>query len=390
MIKEKVCKSVHFFQIELSYVCPSFHAINTLVMFRKNILILFWVLATNVVFANFAPAPSPCDLPAPESVACVEKGPTWLKVEWVSLNLGVQHRIKTYKLIGNVLVSNLLAPAGVMSIVIQGLQPGILYYSTVSAICPDGTDSNNLAYSGPESIILSELVVSGFTPTAFSATCGISTEGQFCTFFDNKAGNFFQIIKLNQPNIKKQFKLSHFEGKLRAQLNDNEGDYRFTLDDVGPNTTGSIFKVSYLNNLIATFELSECFVSNPKVGKIRCLVNFDVNFQIQRLGNGPSGFAPPPPGSIALDRSEQPNSEHYTTASPNPFSESLDVSLGQLAQSQVRLQLFNLNGQVVVDRRFEPGRDYYTLLTLDIAPGFYFLRIEADGEVQTLKVIKSE
>ncbi|MFN0213298.1 MAG: T9SS type A sorting domain-containing protein [Saprospiraceae bacterium] len=78
------------------------------------------------------------------------------------------------------------------------------------------------------------------------------------------------------------------------------------------------------------------------------------------------------------------------SASPNPFSEVLEVFLPASAAQQISLQLFNLSGQKVLDQRFTGGQEQYSLSTEGLSTGFYLLRIEADGEVQTLKVVKSE
>ena len=102
-----------------------------------------------------------------------------------------------------------------------------------------------------------------------------------------------------------------------------------------------------------------------------------------------SDFEPgdPPTG----ERDEQATTlTHPATASPNPFTDQLDVFPSNTAAESITLQLFNLSGQKVLDQQFTGGQEQYSLSTEGLATGFYFLRIEADGEVQTLKVIKSE
>ncbi len=113
------------------------------------------------------------------------------------------------------------------------------------------------------------------------------------------------------------------------------------------------------------------------------------NFQIVRVV--PSGLSKPPK-SISGERDDSYSELQplVAFAAPNPFSEILDVYLEQNTAEQVNLQLFNLSGQKVLDRQFAGGQEQYSLPTADLSPGFYMLRIEADGEVQTLKVIKSE
>ena len=80
----------------------------------------------------------------------------------------------------------------------------------------------------------------------------------------------------------------------------------------------------------------------------------------------------------------------FASAAPNPFSETLDIYPNYPDAEIVHVQLFNLSGQKVLDQQFAGGEEQYTLSTATLANGFYLLRIEADGETQTLKVVKSE
>ncbi|MBC7776388.1 MAG: T9SS type A sorting domain-containing protein, partial [Phycisphaerae bacterium] len=75
---------------------------------------------------------------------------------------------------------------------------------------------------------------------------------------------------------------------------------------------------------------------------------------------------------------------------PNPFSELLDIFPGNPTAESIHLQMYNLSGQKVLDQQFAGGQEQYSLSTAGLSTGFYLLRIEADGEVQTLKVVKSE
>ncbi|MDX1913670.1 MAG: T9SS type A sorting domain-containing protein, partial [Saprospiraceae bacterium] len=84
------------------------------------------------------------------------------------------------------------------------------------------------------------------------------------------------------------------------------------------------------------------------------------------------------------------HTQHYFSAAPNPFKDELDVLLDRVADTPVRLQLVNLQGQFVLDQEMEAGQSAYSLSTAQLPRGFYLLRVEADGETQVLKVVKSE
>jgi len=73
----------------------------------------------------------------------------------------------------------------------------------------------------------------------------------------------------------------------------------------------------------------------------------------------------------------------------NPFSDHLHIAIPEGGQSPVRFQLFNLNGQLLLDQQF-PARQEYNLPTADLPSGFYLLRIDAGGSKQTYKVVKTQ
>jgi hypothetical protein len=64
--------------------------------------------------------------------------------------------------------------------------------------------------------------------------------------------------------------------------------------------------------------------------------------------------------------------------------------LNRTSETPVRIQCVNLNGQIMLQQEMEAGRSQYSLSTALLPRGFYLLRVEADGDTQMLKVVKSE
>ena len=75
---------------------------------------------------------------------------------------------------------------------------------------------------------------------------------------------------------------------------------------------------------------------------------------------------------------------------PNPFTDFTTISFQLEKPSELDIQLYNLNGQMVwkaAGRKFLPGVNEVILRKTDLIPGVYFLRVNNDFFQQGLKVI---
>ena len=72
--------------------------------------------------------------------------------------------------------------------------------------------------------------------------------------------------------------------------------------------------------------------------------------------------------------------------SPNPTSGDVFVSLGGTLYSNIDASILNAMGQVIVQGSFENTSEFE--LTIDSAPGVYFVQVVADGKSGVIKVIK--
>ena len=355
----------------------------------------------------FVSTTNPCDLAAPTNFHVQAIGSTWVTLAWTPTVLGVDHRVKTFRASDGVMVDNQIVGAAMApALTVIGLQPGVTYFSTICAICPDGTDSQYFALSPNYDTLIGELIVMGFNESPNNESCGIRNPGDYCEFKINGAENIFKIRPINGITWRK-FRIQKItvEGVAinRVSLNGLfHPYYSFKLDGQPAAfvaVRGKTYEVIVSGLVIAKFELSE--YPSVNAGYITWSMD-NTGYEIIRLTAGPNGLSDPSGGKIteldynnseAQDRDIQDQTSAelgMVMISPNPFTDNLDVYLPQNAAEQVKLRLFNLSGQMVLDQQYTSGQTQYSLSTANLSPGFYLLRIEADGEVQTLKVVKSE
>lgn len=72
--------------------------------------------------------------------------------------------------------------------------------------------------------------------------------------------------------------------------------------------------------------------------------------------------------------------------SPNPTNGDIFISLGGFIYSEIEANVINAMGQVVSRASFENAEEFE--MTIDSAPGVYFVNITADGKTGIIKVIK--
>jgi len=383
----------------------------------RNLFLLVCLLAASFLQANptalFTPEnPTPtssefsCNLPAPTNFQVAGSGPNWVHLTWDLTNPFHAHRINVYTCDeDSTLVTTLLVDAGITDTTIFFLQGG-LYLFEIKASCTSG-DSKASAWTDCIDIIGSglilDLIVSGYTPDLGSGNCTLPPGGAghpnnyARCYFTNNLISTFRIRQTNWMSNKKNFCIQRIfdpedEGNPHFELDplvfNNEGEedpheYEFYVNLQAPDATGTEYQIMQYRRIVARFvanyheDTGESFLQRVYIAE---------GYEIVRISGYVSGTTPGTGGrtdQVAL-------TTHDATTAPNPFTETLDVYPGKPSAENIRLQLYNLSGQKVLDQQFPGGQVQYSLATASLSPGFYFLRIEADGEVQTLKVVKSE
>jgi hypothetical protein len=371
----------------------------------KNFLFLACLLFSGISYANgpleskpelLQATPPPCNSPAPTNFHIQEVGTNWVRYTWTPVASLAPHRIRTYRASDNLLLNTTIAPAGDLGLVVQGLPSGTEVYGVINAVCPSGNSIYENTTPLKTTLILDILVENNQLPNGDN-DCKLLTPGA-CDFPGNIGQTTpFRVLIENTPTTFRKFGISksgaaHYEVTLDED-NTNQ-DFTFVWGtNQNPNGYNQTqLKIKYQGTDIATFTSYE----NSQDISYLSFTALTAGYSIEQIipegegegdGKGRPGAPPTPPtvrgrdGQLVLTSAD-------LSAQPNPFSETLDVFVPAQAEN-IQLQLFNLSGQKVLDQQFTGGQGQYTLSTSDLSSGFYLLRIEVDGQVQTLKVIKS-
>jgi len=362
----------------------------------KNLVLLICLFSTislkadNTPFSIVSTIPSSndeatCNLPAPFNFHIEEIGSTWVKYAW-SGSAAYKKRIRTYRASDNALLNTTIVPAGNASAIINGLTPGTEIYGVINAICDNGSNSTNEATSARGVTLIIDLLVELHqVPENNISTCTISGLGN-CALYGNPMENSYFKIYLNaNPNDFRFFAMRQTDGiHYKVVINEgngsNQSQFDFKCNGSDPDTSCS-----------GPQAIEVWGASSVLIGKISASLS-QTSTLFYTPENGVSGYTIkniiPNAERGALNRPAKDAT--LASTAPNPFSEALEVFLSQPNAQQITLQLFSLSGQKVLDQQFPGGQEQYSLSTAGLSTGFYLLRIEADGEVQTLKVIKSE
>lgn len=374
--------------------------------FRFSFL-LGCLLATTLVCASNGPTlasyqganPSgilSCALPPPSNFHVVEQGPTSVTFGFIPSMDGASSRIKTYRASDGFLLDDRIIPSGLTKAMIDNLPVNTDVYATINSICENGGDGPISARLDIISLIL-ELIVVGYEPGT-ERTCTILAPLNACPFFAN--GNM-TTFKVSNNSESREFGVRYLSNYLQVSLPkgmNSDQKFKFYCNvAVEPACTmAELITVTYETNTgpvtVAKFDLLKEYSST--VGYLRCLW-LESGYKFERMGPGPTGGGGQRPDDPITGRTQARDDFSISTGvwvfvAPNPFTDILNVYLGDKITSQIHLQLYNLAGQKVLDQQSIGGQEQYALATADLSPGFYLLRIESDGEVQTLKVVKSE
>ena len=372
----------------------------------KTFLFFAFLLVSNSLVANntslleFRPISATldggaCDLLPPGNFQAIEIGTNWVKYGWSPSNAQSQHRVRTFRAIDGFLLNTTDVGPGNMEVTIQDLPSEVECYGEITTICSNG-DEGKSARSLNFIVLILDLIVSGYNPQFNTATCPLFGPGS-CEF-SNTGITAFNVVK-NGTGFSRIFGMERdffAPPTYHAHLKDPNGTekFRFICPAGGANPPcqgPTQLEIWFHPTEGSPIRIAKFTASSTNTASNLTFIELISGYQVYQLLYKPGRPSLPSNGSIQerdqyLDILDSP----LATASPNPFSEALDVKLPTPSTEQVSLSLYNLSGQKVIGQEFAGGQEQYTLPTEHLSPGFYFLRIEADGEVQTLKVIKSE
>lgn len=368
-------------------------------MQKKHLLLAFSLLAGTFLGASDCPLPatwiapeSGCNVPAPDNFHVEAIGTTWINLGWdFQPDALGGYRIETYRTSDNALINTTYAAWDQILATVDGLVSGEEYRCEINSRCEDFSNSTLKKGTGPIRTIIGELIVAGiqgeYSP---QVVCTIDHAGSVSQV-PLSAGTYCELSPYLVPT---PLRISNQTESLDFIITAGTGN-KFTcgVAACGANAYG----LQILGNANGTGtcpNLNTDYLTILKNNTIVAIlyVNSTTTGPRNLICTGLNGYTIKKYAQILPVRGDLASIEgHSATAAPNPFSNTLEVNLAQPAAEQVQLQLFNLSGQVLVEQQFEArNQTQFSLPTSGLPTGLYFLRIEADGEVQTLKVVKSE
>jgi hypothetical protein len=358
-------------------------------MQKKNLFLAICLLATALTQASptrvtpesqfsWAAPEFSCAIPAPDNFQVASLDPSSVMLSWDFQPLATGgYRVRTYRASDHLLVSTVENTMDLVRATVSGLAAGEAYYSLINSRCEYGDNGENQA-SVSFILPILELIVVGYQGSQGPIECTLSSAGS-CPLSGTRTS--FLIGGVGSPKYFEMIVNSSNTAKYTCNLGTNVSSqpYYFTCGDTTPPTctVQDLIFVRKGEDIIATFTVKE-LTGNAYLSS----VNITDGYYIQKLG----------PGEFNSGRSQGkdliPTLSAYVF--PSPFSETLNLTIENATAENIQLQLYNLAGQKVLDQQFPGGQEQYSLSTASLSTGFYMLRIEADGVVQTLKVVKSE
>jgi Secretion system C-terminal sorting domain len=372
----------------------------------KQHIILILLLFSSLMYANVNPVeptkPNPseasetaCLLPAPAMFWVNDVGTTWAQLSWTPVSGAFQYLIITRDVpFGNVL-NVVYISAAFNSAIITPLPPGTTCQSEIWSVCQNGV-------SGPTSRFSPEFG----TPILDVVDCGIwNTEGlvEDCTMRGPNPINGCEISNVNGVGV--AFRVSDvpnspFNYRFFRVVKDNSllhvikhpltiGNRSWEFELAAGGT-----KVEVFNNGTSVGHFS---TNNPTAGGTKKLYWTDGptggNTVIRKMNGSVPGNCEPPEGLI-FDGSwvdEVDDSEQYLTATPNPFTNFLDIKIPYATEeNDVLMSLYDLQGRLVISIKVPGGNQTQSISTQDLKPGLYFLRVDTGDKSETIKLIKTQ
>ncbi|HLP94407.1 MAG TPA: T9SS type A sorting domain-containing protein [Saprospiraceae bacterium] len=326
----------------------------------------------------------PCNAPAPLNFNVIQTGPTTTKYRWIATIPSVSHRVRVFRVSDNALLNSVIVPPGVSEVEIA--TPGNTEcIGVVNAVCSDGSNSSYQVWSVPHIGFILDLVVNGYSPNMQNTDCSIQNKDDQCDFSLSAPLTQFYFKERESESYLRSFRMQQDVSTENYQLllagNNIGATYKVLLDGNNPNIYDglkySIVQVSK-NETVCEFEA----ISSGSGGQMLNCIFMNEKYEIVREE---TAFT----GETNEERELIDTTDKLAKIYPTPFTSSFNIDLKGVLQAETRINLYDLSGQTITSDFIPANQSSHTLSTAHLAPGFYFLRIEADGEVQTFKVIKS-
>lgn len=336
------------------------------------------------------PAEYSCNIPAPSDFHADVVGPDFANLVWVgSFPQPAQYHLKTYESLSNVLVNDITIPGWFNSARIPGLTAGTYYYSTITPICDNRQESLHQSVSPPFAPIVLDLIVTGFTGSNSNTIgCTTSYSNTSCPFASNYLRTFKIVNKVTQEERKfgiMQVSDQNFQSQIGSAGNNGQTFQFFCNEFTNPDCGQSKFySIKYNGTTIFKYSLNKP-TANSSIAYLICTyADPSSNYEVELIEE------------TALWGGEDRNGQadnaasHGISVQPNPFTNTLDISLHTGGDSHIEISLFNSGAELVSKQVVAADQDMATINTAGLTPGVYYLKVASGTGTYTVKAIKTQ
>ena len=338
-----------------------------------------------------------CNLSAPSYLHIDNIGTNTVTVSWPLVSGAAQYRLQAFDAVtGDGLGSPKFVAGNVTSTSVStaGNTSGTCYVR-IWSVCENG-EYNYLNFSQSDNFdtIILDLVVNGYSnQNGLVPDCivpvGDPLHNSGCPFAWNSTQTKFMVsFTRNGLTTQRRFSLdkvtvSEFD-HVQINLDGPEtGTLSFSIEkDEEGNPTNLV--ISNASNT----PLARLTVSHPPNANSDGLF-----YKVEEVNSScivyrmvPGGR---PGGPIKLPSIK--NTKLQYTAKPNPFHDALTLQLPETSfEAETTVSLYNLLGALQQRQSVAAGQTELILNTADLTPGMYILKTESEGNIQTIKVVKTQ
>lgn len=347
---------------------------------------------------------STCNLPPPSYLHVDQIGADWVNVSWPLVSGATQYRLQAFDAVsGDGLGTAIYVSGGTTSATVSIAGNNGSAFVRIWSVCGDGGyNVDNFKQSDTFDGIIIDVVVGGFSiPDVPYTTVPIGINPQNGTTVHWNGDYEFLNVLYNGvgKRIAVLVKAAETPDLMLFYIgpHGNDGEHLvFEKEAIGDNYVKLLVKYRSDVNKPATQLLATIMALGPTAngsGKIyRLEIGNDPTCYIDKL----VPMSPLRPGSSndsnngSVEKSDHSEFSSHSIATPNPFSSAIRIQLPETKDpAGTTLHLYDLQGAKKLTYRVPADQPECTLNTSQLVPGVYFIRVESEGKVETIKVVKT-
>lgn len=335
-----------------------------------------------------------CNLPAPANLHITIVGADWIEVTWPAVFGASQYKLQAFDgASGFGLGAPVTVSSSTLTTVLSTSGNNGTVYAKVWTVCGNGELSASPATSETVDTVIIELVASGFTyPTHPETDCTVGTGyANGCEVSWNSTNVPFLVrYSINNNSYSKRFDV---------EVDDYVGrDYVNIIPDPYENGPNNIYFSIGSDDSADNTHLAVFYRANTNETDTTRMTILERLSAARPTANGSGRFFKLTAGAAnclvtkvkeSLPRGMQSSLAESVVATPNPFTSAIRIQLPETKDpTGTTLHLYDLQGAKKMSYRVPADQPECTLNTSQLEPGVYFIRIETEGKVETIKVVK--